>query len=148
MGLLLAVWVAAGFGATARGPLTDARVTRECGVDLRVRTMDGDPVEGAHETLEVEVTQGDDSAVMALRAVFNDPGRYTADFFPTVSGQYVMHVRGTLDDDVGLHAVAGAERGRREADVIAPPGSRHADMTSTWAGSAPTPRWGGSRIRS
>ncbi len=44
----------------------------------------------------MEVILGDDSIVMPLRAVFNTPGRYTADFFPTVSGQYTFRFFGTI----------------------------------------------------
>lgn len=68
------------------------------GVDLRVRDHDGEPIEGVDETLEVEVTQADESVVMALRPVFNDPGRYTADFFPTVAGQYTFRFFGAIGD--------------------------------------------------
>ena len=68
------------------------------GVDLRVRDLDEEPVEGVHETLEVEVIQGDQAVVMPLRAVFNEPGRYTADFFPTVSGPYTFRFFGTIGD--------------------------------------------------
>lgn len=66
------------------------------GVDLRI--VEGhDPVEGAEEGLEVEVIQGDSSLVLPLRAVFGTPGRYTADFFPTVAGQYTFRFFGTID---------------------------------------------------
>jgi len=68
------------------------------GVDLRVATGDEEPVEGVHETLEVEVIYGEDSMVLPLRAVFNTPGRYTADFFPTVSGPYTFRFFGTIGD--------------------------------------------------
>ncbi len=68
------------------------------GVDLRVRDHDGEPIEGVEKTLEVEVIQGDQTVVMPLRAVFNDPGRYTADFFPTVAGQYTFRFFGTVGD--------------------------------------------------
>jgi hypothetical protein len=68
------------------------------GVDLRVETGDEEPVEGVEETLEVEVIYGEDSVVMPLRAVFNTPGRYTADFFPTVAGQYTFRFFGTIGD--------------------------------------------------
>lgn len=68
------------------------------GVDLRVTTADEEPVEGVEETLEVEVIQGDESIVLPLRAVFNDPGHYTADFFPTVAGPYTFRFFGTIGD--------------------------------------------------
>ena len=68
------------------------------GVDLRVRDHDEAGVEGVEETLEVEVIQGDQSVVLPLRAVFNDAGHYTADFFPTVAGQYTFRFFGTIGD--------------------------------------------------
>jgi len=66
------------------------------GVDLRVSTGHEEPVEGVHETLEVEVIFGEDSVVMPLRAVHGTPGRYTADFFPTVSGAYTFRFFGMI----------------------------------------------------
>lgn len=68
------------------------------GVDLRIADADGEPVEGAEETLEVEITQGDSTLTLPLRTVFGTPGRYTADFFPTVPGQYTFRFFGTLAD--------------------------------------------------
>lgn len=68
------------------------------GVDLRVRDHDEAGVEGVDETLEVQVIQGDQSVVMPLRAVFNDIGHYTADFFPTVAGQYTFRFVGAIGD--------------------------------------------------
>lgn len=68
------------------------------GVDLRVATGDEEPVEGVQDTLQVEVTQGDQSITLPLRTVFGTPGRYTADFFPTVSGQYTFRFFGNIDD--------------------------------------------------
>lgn len=66
------------------------------GVDLRVADGDGEPVEGVEQTLQVEVTHGDASITMPLRTVFNQPGRYTADFFPTSPGQYTFRFFGTI----------------------------------------------------
>lgn len=68
------------------------------GVDLRVADAEGEPVEGVEETLEVEVTQADKAMTLPLRTVFGEPGRYTADFFPTVPGQYTFRFVGTVGD--------------------------------------------------
>lgn len=68
------------------------------GVDLRVATGDEEPVEGVQDTLQVEVIQGDQSITLPLRTVFGTPGRYTADFFPTVSGQYTFRFFGNIGD--------------------------------------------------
>jgi hypothetical protein len=71
------------------------------GVDFRVNLGDasGDPVEGAHEGLEVEVTHVDSgtSRTFPLRALFGQPGRYTADLVPTASGGYEFRFFGTID---------------------------------------------------
>ncbi len=68
------------------------------GVDLRVADEDGEPVEGLEETLQVEVrvAHGDASMTLPLRAVFGQPGRYTADFVPTQAGAYLFRFFGTL----------------------------------------------------
>lgn len=70
------------------------------GVDLRVADADGEPVEGVHETLQVEirVTEGDQSMTLPLRAVFGQPGRYTADLVPTVAGAYSFRFFGNIGD--------------------------------------------------
>jgi len=66
------------------------------GVDLRVE-HDHEPVEGVQETLSVDVIHGDDSVTLPLRTVFGQPGRYTADFFPTATGDYTFRFHGQID---------------------------------------------------
>lgn len=68
------------------------------GVDLRVARGE-EPVEGVHETLSVEIAYEDSSIELPLRAVFGQPGRYTADFFPTATGDYTFLFHGTIGDD-------------------------------------------------
>lgn len=70
------------------------------GVDLRVVDHDEEPVEGLAEALQVEVRMVDrpETVTLPLRAVFNQPGRYTADFVPTVPGAYSFHFTGTIGD--------------------------------------------------
>lgn len=68
------------------------------GVDLRIADEAGEPVQGVHETLQVEIMQGDSTLTLPLRTVFGTPGRYTADFFPTVPGQYTFRFFGTVGD--------------------------------------------------
>ncbi|MCL6649224.1 MAG: hypothetical protein K6U89_12920, partial [Chloroflexi bacterium] len=59
------------------------------GVDLRIaQTATGEPVTGAEQTLKVTVMQGSDSRELSLRARYNQPGAYVADFVPTRPGQY------------------------------------------------------------
>jgi hypothetical protein len=69
------------------------------GVDLRIM-HDDEPVEGAEETLQVEVLHVETgiSRVFDLRALWGQPGRYTADFVPTAIGRYVFTFTGTLGD--------------------------------------------------
>lgn len=59
------------------------------------------PVEGLEETLEVEVTHVETgvSRTFDLRAVFGQPGQYTADLIPTASGQYRFRFLGTIGGD-------------------------------------------------
>lgn len=75
------------------------------GVELHVELPDGSSaapelVEGLDATLKVEVTHvaSDVSMVMDLQAVPGEPGHYTADFIPTVPGQYRMRFFGTIGD--------------------------------------------------
>ncbi|GIW12387.1 MAG: hypothetical protein KatS3mg061_3444 [Dehalococcoidia bacterium] len=67
------------------------------GVDLRItQTATGEPVTGAEQTLKVTVMQGSDSRELSLRARFNQPGAYVADFVPTRPGQYRFRFTGTI----------------------------------------------------
>lgn len=66
------------------------------GVDLRVERGE-EPVEGVHETLSVEIIHEANSIELPLRAVFGQPGRYTADFFPTATGDFTFRFHGTID---------------------------------------------------
>ncbi len=81
------------------------------GVDLRVeKAAESDtagghghgemaPVEGLEGTLQVEVTHvaSGVSRMLALRAVFGEAGRYTADLIPTSSGVYRFRFVGSIE---------------------------------------------------
>ncbi len=68
------------------------------GIDLRIaNTETKQPVEGAEKTLKAEVTAGGRTMEVKLRAVYNQPGRYAADFIPTRAGQYTFRFSGTVD---------------------------------------------------
>ena len=56
------------------------------------------PVEGAHETLQVEVTHIPTGAskILNLRPLYNAPGEYAADLIPTVPGAYQFRFFGTI----------------------------------------------------
>ncbi len=57
------------------------------------------PVEGLHDTLQVEVTHVPSGAsrIMPLRAVFGDPGHYQADLIPTSPGHYRFRFFGAIE---------------------------------------------------
>jgi hypothetical protein len=55
------------------------------------------PVEGAETTLTAEVTFGGNTKGVPLRAVYGEPGAYTADILPTEAGDYRFHIAGTVD---------------------------------------------------
>lgn len=65
------------------------------GVDLRV-AHHHEPVEGVEATLQVEIIKDDQTLTLPLRTVYNDPGRYTADFFPTSPGEYTFRFFGKV----------------------------------------------------
>ncbi|MEX2373922.1 MAG: hypothetical protein WD800_08995, partial [Dehalococcoidia bacterium] len=70
------------------------------GVSLRITDADGEPVEGAEQSLQVEVVHADSGAsrTTPLRAQFGAPGSYTADLLPTASGVYAFRFFGTVGD--------------------------------------------------
>jgi hypothetical protein len=76
------------------------------GVDLRVRIPseeeggDPTPVEGVQENLVVEITHVPTGITKdaTLRAIFGDPGHYTADLILTAPGQYQFHFTGSIGD--------------------------------------------------
>jgi hypothetical protein len=75
------------------------------GVDLQVELPEGSTVapelvDGLDATLKVEVTHlaSDISTIMDLEPVAGEPGHYTANFIPTVPGEYRMRFFGTLGD--------------------------------------------------
>ena len=59
------------------------------------------PVEGAYETLQVEVThiQTGASKILNLRPLYNAPGEYVADLIPTAPGAYEFHFFGSIEGE-------------------------------------------------
>ncbi len=59
------------------------------------------PVEGVHQTLQVEVTHIPTGAsiVLNLRPVFDTPGEYVADLVPTAPGGYQFRFFGTIEGE-------------------------------------------------
>src|SRR5512135_2012048 len=69
------------------------------GIDLRISTSDGKPVEGLEQTLKAEVIVGGGArtAQLPLQARFGQPGSYAAYFIPTRDGSYIFHFTGTIE---------------------------------------------------
>jgi hypothetical protein len=57
-----------------------------------------EPVEGLEETLQLEVSFGPEGMLLPVRAVFGEPGHYTADLIPTRPGDYSFHLTGSIGD--------------------------------------------------
>jgi len=68
------------------------------GPEIFMNNAAGDAVEGLEDTLQLEVSFGGQSKILKLRAVYNDPGHYTADLIPTQPGDYSFHVTGKVED--------------------------------------------------
>lgn len=72
------------------------------GVSLRVsdtRSTPPVPVEGLHDSLDVEVSYGGLSRSLSLSfsAVFGQPGLYAAHFVPTAAGSYIFRIHGKIE---------------------------------------------------
>jgi hypothetical protein len=70
-------------------------------VSLRIVNAESEePIEGAEETVQVEVTHPEtgSSQTMAMRTVFGDLGHYRADFVPTLPGTYQFRFFGAVGD--------------------------------------------------
>lgn len=69
-------------------------------VQLFLARPDDEPIEGAEETLEVEVSLGEvKTERLALRTVFESPGEYRADLIPTAPGGYAFRFVGEVDGE-------------------------------------------------
>lgn len=69
------------------------------GPELLVVNHDtGDPIEGLEDTLQLTVSYGGQSKTLRLRAVWGEPGNYTADLIPTQPGDYSFQLTGTIGD--------------------------------------------------
>lgn len=54
-------------------------------------------VTGLEETLQIEVSFGPATRVLNLRAVWGEPGSYTADLMPMMPGDYTFRLFGTIE---------------------------------------------------
>ena len=69
---------------------------QKSGLDLRITAGD-EPVEGAEETLEAEVTFDEETRALELSPAFREPGAYRSVFLPTAAGPYTFRLFGELD---------------------------------------------------
>lgn len=85
-------------------------VDDKSGVDLKVKIADPNdpsngnaagakPAEGLDQTLKVEVSAGDKKQTFDLEPAYNNPGAYTATFFPTVATTYNYRFFGTINNN-------------------------------------------------
>lgn len=58
---------------------------------------EGPPVEGLEETLDAEISYGSETMPLELRPIFDQPGVYTADVFPTAPGAYTFRIFGSIE---------------------------------------------------
>jgi len=68
----------------------------ESGLELLV-THGDQPVEGLEETLQAQVTFGDQTRDLEISPTFDEPGAYQSVFFPTAAGQYTFRVFGEIE---------------------------------------------------
>lgn len=67
------------------------------GIDLIIRDTEGEPVEHLERSLTAIVIAADGSElVLTLRAQSDNPGAYTGDFIPTLSGDMQVRVSGFI----------------------------------------------------
>jgi len=71
---------------------------QKSGLDLHV-TQAGEPVEGLEETLQAQVTFGDQTRDLELSPAFGEPGAYRSVFFPTAAGPYTFRIYGEIDGE-------------------------------------------------
>lgn len=69
---------------------------QKSGLEFEV-TLAGEPVEGLEETLDAEVTFGDQTRALELLPRFGAPGWYQSVFFPTAAGPYTYRIFGDID---------------------------------------------------
>ena len=68
------------------------------GISLAITVGDtNEPVSGVEKTLKAEVLFGGQRKEIPLRAVFQQPGRYSGDLVPTREGDYRFRFFGTID---------------------------------------------------
>lgn len=112
-------------GWDAEPPLVGQRNAASIRI-TRAGTNPAQPVDGAEQTLRVQIAQGDQSKDFALRAVVGQRAYYVADFVPTRVGDYQWtftgNLEGTAVNEVFTSADGKFEAVGSAADVAFPPG--------------------------
>lgn len=67
------------------------------GVEFIAETREGKKVEGLEKTVQFEISAGGKTRTLSVHPVFDDPGHYVGEFMPTLAGDYVFHLTGTID---------------------------------------------------
>lgn len=81
----------------------------ESGLEFFVNRGD-EPVEGLEDTIQAQVTFGDETRDLEVTATFGQPGAYQAIFFPTAAGQYTFRIYGSIEDlDVDEEFTSGPD---------------------------------------
>jgi hypothetical protein len=68
----------------------------ESGLELFV-TQGDEAVEGLEESLQAQVTYGEQTRDLEISPIFDQPGGYRSVFFPTAAGQYSFRIRGEIE---------------------------------------------------
>jgi len=68
----------------------------ESGLELLV-SQGGQPVEGLEDSLQAQVTYGDQTRDLEISPKFDEPGAYQSVFFPTAAGQYSFRISGDIE---------------------------------------------------
>ncbi|MPZ15463.1 MAG: hypothetical protein GEU73_13755 [Chloroflexi bacterium] len=89
------------------------------GISLRITDRDtGQPVEGLEDMVSAEVVFGGQRRNVDLRAVFRDPGHYTADLVPTRDGDYRFQFIGTVGGSEVNETFDSADGGFHGVELI------------------------------
>lgn len=76
----------------------------------------GEPVAGVEETLEAEVTFGDDTRALPVSPRFGEPGWYQSVFFPTAAGPYTFRIFGDVEGEPIDESFTSSEEGFSEVE--------------------------------
>jgi hypothetical protein len=70
------------------------------GLDLIIRTPEGEPVENLESSLNATIVapDGERRRELPLRAQYGEPGAYTSDFILTEPGAYTFEIGGFISD--------------------------------------------------